>query len=1178
MRVAVVAEYYPRAADPVLGVVGAPPGARGARRRRGRPRARAAPARCPSRAALRRAATRGRCSRRCASRCAPSSTGCASLRPVRRPAAAAQLRLVGRVGGAARCALALRRLRRTFPFDLVHAHYAAPGGRRRAPRRARRARRRLRPRRRRARRRRALARPARRPSAPALAHARLVLANSAGDRGALPRARRRRRRASCTSAPTCRPSPTATATALVTVGHLVARKRHADVLRALWLLRDSHPDLRYDVVGDGPERPGLRAARGRARRSTGASRFHGAARARRRRAPPPARRRVRAAERGRGVRRRLRRGDGGRASRRSAAAASPGPRRSPPRAAGCASSRPPTPRRSPPSCARCSTSRRGGASWARRRARPSRPRSPGSGAGGRPSRPTRRRCGERPAAGPVRHQPRARLPHRAPSPRCTRREDVVFALVGGDLRHGGGARRRAGSVPRAAAAASARSAGSPASGRFRAVVAGLSGRVALPAAYAGARAARVPFVLWATIWRHPRTAAHALSYLPLRALYRARRRDRHLRPARLGLRARPRARAGRCSRRRRASTTRSGRAPAAPRRHAPFQALFAGRLEEEKGVAGAAARLGRRRPAARTRRCCWPATARCAPAPSPPARSRPGPAAPEDLRNFYAGSRRRGRTVGPHARLPGAVGVGGERGLRPGSTRDRHHRGRGRRGRARPPRGDRARRPRRRRARAGRRAAAPARRPRAARAARRRGPRGGRRGPLARGTGRPGWGARWRPPERVAARKGAASVTEIMPRLLLVLLLALLVAAPAASAGTRQDIISDCYDDGKLDGNYTRVADPRRAQQPAGRRRPVLRLPRRARPRARRQRRQGASAAAPAAADGGGGSALGGGGLGDGAAAEPLTASGPEEQQALDAAALSGGDKPIQVGDTHDPPGRGRVRRRRRAQRPAPEPPRGPDPPRRSRPSPPRSRPSAGVSSLAGSPDAAAVRPQRTAPLPAVVAAPIPRRGGGAAIAGGVALVLAGVRVRRGRRPAAGADDVRRGRAHAARRRACARRRCSCRAPARERLHGGLDARRASRCSPPTPRSRSSGRSRRRTPGSRRTGRSPTSRRSRARWRSPGSRPAAGRRCCTGSRSRASSISGWALLTKVFPECAGGGRDLRPAARAVRLLELGRADRRARHRRAAVAGRAAHRAAASSARWRGPASRCSRSR
>ena len=30
----------------------------------------------------------------------------------------------------------------------------------------------------------------------------------------------------------------------------------------------------------------------------------------------------------------------------------------------------------------------------------------------------------------------------------------------------------------------------------------------------------MPFVLWATIWAHPRTAAHALSYLPVRHLYR----------------------------------------------------------------------------------------------------------------------------------------------------------------------------------------------------------------------------------------------------------------------------------------------------------------------------------------------------------------------------------------------------------------------------------------------------------------------------------------------------------------------------------------------------------------------------------------------------------------------------------------------------------------------------------
>ncbi len=45
--------------------------------------------------------------------------------------------------------------------------------------------------------------------------------------------------------------------ALVTVGHLVARKRHADVLRALAVLSSRHPALRYVIVGDGPERVAL---------------------------------------------------------------------------------------------------------------------------------------------------------------------------------------------------------------------------------------------------------------------------------------------------------------------------------------------------------------------------------------------------------------------------------------------------------------------------------------------------------------------------------------------------------------------------------------------------------------------------------------------------------------------------------------------------------------------------------------------------------------------------------------------------------------------------------------------------------------------------------------------------------------------------------------------------------
>jgi glycosyltransferase involved in cell wall biosynthesis len=58
------------------------------------------------------------------------------------------------------------------------------------------------------------------------------------------------------------------------------------------------------------------------------------------------------------------------------------------------------------------------------------------------------------------------------------------------------------------------------SGRYRAVIAGLGGRVALPASYLAARRARIPFVLWASMWSHPRTPAHALSWLPTRELYR----------------------------------------------------------------------------------------------------------------------------------------------------------------------------------------------------------------------------------------------------------------------------------------------------------------------------------------------------------------------------------------------------------------------------------------------------------------------------------------------------------------------------------------------------------------------------------------------------------------------------------------------------------------------------------
>ena len=166
--------------------------------------------------------------------------------------------------------------------------------------------------------------------------------------------------------------------------------------------------------------------------------------------------------------------------------------------------------------------------------------------------------------------------------RLHERENVVFALIGGDVRHGGGAGDAQLPFPvvRPPERGVARLA---ASGRFRAVIAGLAGRVALPAAYAGARKARIPFVLWATIWRHPRTPAHALSYLPLRHLY------RHADAiATYG----PHVSAYVRSKGARQPVIEAPQAvdqafwstPGTPARRAEFQILFAGRLDREKGT------------------------------------------------------------------------------------------------------------------------------------------------------------------------------------------------------------------------------------------------------------------------------------------------------------------------------------------------------------------------------------------------------------------------------------------------------------------------------------------------------------------------------------------------------------------------------------------------------------------
>jgi glycosyltransferase involved in cell wall biosynthesis len=56
--------------------------------------------------------------------------------------------------------------------------------------------------------------------------------------------------------------------------------------------------------------------------------------------------------------------------------------------------------------------------------------------------------------------------------------------------------------------------------RHEAVIAGTTGRIALPAAYLGARRRGRPFLLWASLWRQPRTAAHLASFALMRHLYR----------------------------------------------------------------------------------------------------------------------------------------------------------------------------------------------------------------------------------------------------------------------------------------------------------------------------------------------------------------------------------------------------------------------------------------------------------------------------------------------------------------------------------------------------------------------------------------------------------------------------------------------------------------------------------
>lgn len=114
------------------------------------------------------------------------------------------------------------------------------------------------------------------------------------------------------------------------------------------------------------------------------------------------------------------------------------------------------------------------------------------------------------------------------------RETIEVALFGGRSLHGPG-------VPGARGETAARATAMPhtelpfphryvrqhetvrlaGSGEYRAVVCSIGGRVALPSTWAGARRGGVPLILWASLWAHPRSAPHMLSYPVLRRLYRS---------------------------------------------------------------------------------------------------------------------------------------------------------------------------------------------------------------------------------------------------------------------------------------------------------------------------------------------------------------------------------------------------------------------------------------------------------------------------------------------------------------------------------------------------------------------------------------------------------------------------------------------------------------------------------
>ncbi len=288
------------------------------------------------------------------------------------------------------------------------------------------------------------------------------------------------------------------------------------------------------------------------------------------------------------------------------------------------------------------------------------------------------------------------------------RENVEYALFGGRLAHGGGStvsqlpfpHRHVHEHELYALAAS---------GRYRAVVASTGGRLALPASWGGARRARVPLILWASLWAHPRSAAHALSYPALLRLYRsadaivtygphvsAYVRARGARRVQVAPQAVDNAFWG-------SSDAHIPTDPEWPK-GAAVKFLFAGRPAREKGLGvleEAWSMSGLQAPTAALVLVGAGSTPPWVPAGGAVARfgqegavaglevaypeqggavARFAPVTPVELRNFYRGLRCFGGAIDSDAHLPRAVGTRGERGNEPGTSSDRERRSR-RRGR-----------------------------------------------------------------------------------------------------------------------------------------------------------------------------------------------------------------------------------------------------------------------------------------------------------------------------------------------------------------------------------------------------------------------------------------------------------------------------------------------------------------